>query len=92
MFFLREGSLQTIPEGVGNGGGCLEEKGRGHSQTKLQHTITGTTDITDTAEGAGMGLQTGPPSTPGRDRQGCGGRERAGEEEEGWVSPWTPWL
>lgn len=46
------GILQTIPKGLGKGRG-LEGRRRGHSQTKWQHTITGTTDITDTAEGAG---------------------------------------
>jgi hypothetical protein len=58
--------------------GGLEGKGRGHSQTKWQHTITGTTNVTDTAEGPGLGLQSQPPSAPG---QTGVWRERA---EKGW--------
>lgn len=52
IFFLPQGGgLQTIPKGAGRGEGSGEER-EGHNQTKWQHTITGTTDITDTAEGA----------------------------------------
>lgn len=81
------GSLQTIPKGKGKGGG-LEGRGKGHSQTKWQHMVTGTTDITDIAEGVGEGLQTGPPTTPVR--VGCGGREEAGEEGRGVDWPHRP--
>lgn len=52
LFVLLWGGLQTIPKGKEKGG-PLEERGRDHSQTKWQHTITGTTNVTDTAEGAG---------------------------------------
>lgn len=51
MFFLGEVFKQY--QRARKRGGRLEERGRDHSQTKWQHTITGTTDVTDTAEGAG---------------------------------------
>lgn len=75
------------------GKGGLEGKGRGHSQTKWQHTITGTTDITDTAEGAGQGLQTRPPTTPGQVEvwreggAGEGGRGVGQPHRPAWLCP-----
>lgn len=66
--------------------GGLEGRGRGHSQTKWQHTITGTTNITDTAEGTGWGLQTQPPSILGQ--RGVW-RERVEKGEEGGSAPQT---
>lgn len=58
------------------------ERRRGYSQTKWQRTITGTTNVTDIAEGgAGEGLQTRLPNTPElgwgyRNKEGGKGRRR----------------
>lgn len=81
LFFLGEGVFkQYRRESRGSGG-----KREGPQSDKMAiHTITGTTTITDTAEGTGWGLQTQPPSIPGHME---GWRERVEKGGRGWVSP-----
>lgn len=52
MFFLWEGVFKQYRRARARVG-VRREGEKGHSQTKWQHTVTGTTDITDTAEGVG---------------------------------------
>lgn len=76
----RESSNNTEGKVGGSGG-----KREGPQSDKMAiHTITGTTTITDTAEGTGWGLQTQPPSIPGHME---GWRERVEGGGRGWVSP-----